>query len=102
MHAVCGIRGADIDMDQDTLAAPGDERVTAGHVGGSILMRATHDARHRIAAFLPVRHLIDDRGVIGSKITKQIIDADLFQTFEQIIGRGEIGNIGLLGCLARD
>jgi hypothetical protein len=30
-------------------------------------------------------HLLDDRCVVGAEITEEIIDADLFQAFEQVI-----------------
>ena len=96
VHAVCGVGGADVDMDQDALAAPGDQRIAGRHMGGGVLVRAAHDAGHCVAAFLAMRHLVDDWSVIGSKIAKQIIDADLVQTLEQVIGCGEIRNIGLL------
>ncbi len=102
MHAVCGVRGADIDMDQHALAAAGDQRIARRHMGGCVLMRATHHVGHGVAAFTAVRHLVDDWRVVGSEIAEQVIDADLFQAFEQVIGGREIGNIGLVGFLARD
>ena len=95
MHGVGGIGGADVDMDQHALAAAGDEGVARGHVGGGVLVRAAHHAGHRFAALLAMRHLVDDRGVVGAEIAKQIIDADLAQALEEIIGRGVIGNVGV-------
>ncbi len=84
----------DIDMDENALAAAGDQRIAAGHVRGGILVRTAHDVRHRLAAFAPVRHLLDDRGVVGAEIAKQIIDPGFLQAFEQIVRAGEIGNVG--------
>ncbi len=99
VHAVRGIGGADIDMDQHALAASGDQRIARRHMRGRVLVRAAHHAGHRLAAFPAMRHLVDDRRVIGAEIAEQIIDADLVEAFEQVIGRGEIGNIGLVSGL---
>ena len=77
VHAVCAIGGADIDMHQDALAAPGDQRVAGGHVRGGVLVRAAHHAGHRLAAFAAMRHLVDDRSMVGAEITEQVVDADL-------------------------
>ena len=98
VHGVRGIGGTDIDMNQHALAAPGDQRIAGRHMRGGVLVRAAHHARHRLAAFAAMRHLVDDRRVIGAEIAKQVIDADLAEAFEEIIGRGEIGNI----AFARD
>ena len=94
VHGVRRVGGADIDMHEDALAAAGDQRITSGHVGGGVLVRATHDFRHRLAARAAMRHLLDDRCVVGAEITEEIIDADLFQAFEQVISGGEIGDVG--------
>ena len=77
VHAVCGIGGTDVDVHQHTLTAPGDQRVAGGHVRRGILVRTAHDFRHFLAALAAMRHLLDDRRVIGAEITKQIFDADL-------------------------
>ena len=77
VHGVGGIGGADIDMHQHALAAAGNERIAAGHVGGGVLVRAADDFRQRLAALPPVCHLFDDRRVIGAEIAEQILDADL-------------------------
>ena len=90
---VGGIGGADVDMNDHALAAPGDQRIARRHVRGGILVRAAHDFRHRLAKLAAARHLLDDRRVIGAEITKQIIDADLFEAFEQVISGENIGNI---------
>ena len=97
MHGVGGVGGADIDVDQHALAAPGDEGVALRHVRRRILVRAVQDAGHRLAALLAMRHLLDDRGVIGAEIAEQIFDAELAQAFEEVIGGGEIGSVGLAG-----
>ena len=77
VHAVCGIGGADVDMHQHALAAPGDQRIAGGHVRGGVLVRTAHHVRHHLAALAAMRHLLDDRRVIGAEITEQIFDADL-------------------------
>ena len=94
MHGVGGVGGADIDMDQHALAAAGDQGIARGHVSGGVLVRTAHYARHRFAALFAMRHLVDDRGVIGAEIAEQIIDADFREALEEIIGRGVIGNVG--------
>jgi hypothetical protein len=33
--------------------------------------------------------------VVGAEIAKKIVDADFFQPFEQVIGRGKLADIGL-------
>ena len=96
VHAVCGIGGADIDMDQHALTATRHQGIARGHMRRGIFVRTPHHTRHRLAAFAAMRDLIDDRGVIGSEIAEQVIDADLGQALEQEIGRGEFGNIGLV------
>ena len=95
MHGVGGIGGADIDMHQHALAAAGDQRIAAGHVRGGILVRAAHDVRHRLAAFAAMRHLLDDRRMIGAEVTEQIVDADLLEALEQVISAGEIADVGV-------
>ena len=95
MHGVGGIGGADIDMHQHALAAAGDQRIAAGHMRGGVLVRTAHDVRHRLAAFAAMRHLLDDRRMIGAEITEQIVDADLFEALEQVISAGEIADVGV-------
>ena len=95
VHAVGGVGGADIDVHQNALTAPGHQRIACGHVCGGVLVRTAHHFRHHLAALAAMRHLLDDRRVIGAEITEQILDADLVQAFEKIIGRGEIGNVGV-------
>ena len=76
VHGVGGIGGADVDMDQHALAAPGDEGIARRHMGRGVLVRTAHHAGHGFAALLAMRHLVDDRRVIGAEIAEQIIDAD--------------------------
>jgi hypothetical protein len=95
VHGRCGVGGPDIDMHQYALAASRDGRVARGHVRRGVLVRATHDFRHRLAALAAMRHLFDDRRVIGAEIAEQILDADLVQAFNQIIGGREIGKVGI-------
>ena len=95
VHGVGRIGGADIDMHQHALAAAGDQRVAAGHMGGGVLVRTADDFRQRLAALAAVRHLFDDRRMIGAEIAEQILDADLVQALEQVIRAGEIADIGV-------
>ena len=95
VHGRCRVGGPDIDMHQYALAASGDDRVARGHVRSSVLVRAAHDVRHRLAAPATMRHLLDDRHVIGAEIAEQILDADLVQAFNQIVGGRELGNVGV-------
>ena len=95
VHGVGSVGRTDIDMHKHALAAAGDQSIAAGHVRGGVFVRAAHDVRHRLAAFTPMRHLLDDRRVIGAEITEQIVDADLFEALEQVIGAGEIANVGI-------
>jgi len=93
VHGVGGIRGADIDVDEHPLTAAGHQRVARRHMAGGVLVRAAHDFGHCFAASASVCHFLDDRRVIGAEVTKQILDTDFFEAFEQIIGGGEIPNI---------
>ena len=97
MHGVGGIGGADVDMHQHALAAPGDKRIAPGHVRRRILMRAVQNARHRLASLLAMRHFLDDRGVIGTEIAEQIFDPKLGQAFQEIIGGRELRGVALAG-----
>ena len=95
VHGVGGIGGADIDMHQHALAAPGDQRIAAGHMRGGVLVRTAHHVRQHLAALSPMRHLFDDRRVIGAEITEQVVDADLFEALEQVIRAGEIADVAV-------
>jgi hypothetical protein len=53
--------------------------------------------RRRFAALGAVRHLLDDRRMIGAQVAEQIVDADLVEPFEQVIGGRELGNVGVSG-----
>ena len=97
MHGVGGVGGADVDVHQHALAAPGDKGVALGHVRRRILMRAVQYARHRLAEFLAMRHFLDDRSVIGAEIAEQILDAKFGKAFEKIIGGRELRSVGLAG-----
>jgi hypothetical protein len=44
-----------------------------------------------------MRHLFDDRRVVGAEIAEQILDAEFGEAFEEIIGGGELGSVGLAG-----
>ena len=97
MHAVGGVGGADIDVDDNALAAAGDQRVAGRHMRRRIFVRTAHHGRHGLAEFTAMRHFLDDRRMIGAEVAKQIIDPDLLQPFEQVIGRGIVADIGLPG-----
>ena len=79
VHGGGGVGGADVDMHQHALAAPGHEGVARRHMGGGVLVRTGDDGRQRIAALSPVRDLLDDRRVIGAEIAEQVLDAELTQ-----------------------
>ena len=93
VHRVRGIGGADVDVNDHALTAPGDQSVASRHVRSGVLVRTADDLRHRLAKLAMARHLLDDRRVIGAEITEQIIYADLGEAFEQVMGRGICGNI---------
>ena len=85
MHAVGGIRRADVDVHQHTLTASGHEGESARHVCRRVLMRAADHRRQLFAEHLLVRHLLDDRRVIGTEIAEQVFDADLVEAFEKVV-----------------
>jgi hypothetical protein len=97
VHGVGGVGGADVDMHQHALAASGHEGVALRHVRRRILVRAVQHARNRLAAFLAVRHFLDDRRMVGAEIAEQVFDTELVQAFEEIIGGGEIRGVGVAG-----
>ena len=85
VHGVGGIRRADVDMHQHALSAPGHEGKAARHVRRGVLVRAADDRRHLLAELFLVRHLLDDRGMVGAEIAEQIFDPDLVEAFEKVI-----------------
>jgi len=93
VHGIGCVGGTDIDVDENPLAAAGHQRIAGGHMAGGIFVRAAYDLGHRFAALPAVRHFLDDRRMIGAEVTKQILDADLFEALEQVIGGGEIADI---------
>ncbi len=95
VHRGRGIGGADVDVHQHALAAPGHECVTGRHVGGGILVRAADDAGQRFAAAAPMRDLLDDRRMIGAEIAEQVVDPDFAQSLQEKVRRREIRLVGL-------
>jgi hypothetical protein len=85
MHRGRGIGGADVDVHQHTLALSRHVGIAGRHMRRGVLVRAADDGRNGLAAFAPVRHLLDDRRVVGAEIAEQIVDADLGQPFEKEI-----------------
>src|SRR6202171_4348077 len=84
-----GIRGAGIDMHENRLASSGRQRVAAGHVHGDDLVRAQDDFRMFAAFAVPARQLLDQRHVIGAEIGEDVVDAEIRQTFEEMV-RGRV------------
>ena len=54
-----GVGGAGIDMDEHRLAAPGRQRIAAGHVHGDDLVRAQDHFGMFSTLLVPARHFLD-------------------------------------------
>ncbi len=87
-----GIGGAGIDMDEHRLAPPGRMRIAAGHVHRDHLVRAQDHFGMLAALFVPARHLLDQRDMIGAEIGEDIVDAKIDQAFEEIMRGGMAGH----------
>src|SRR4051794_4868077 len=75
-------------MNEDALAAAGYQGAARCHVHRHVLVRTQHDLGCGAIEALPTSELFDNRGVIGTKIAKQIVDADLIQGFDKIMSTG--------------
>ena len=84
-----GIGGAGVDMDENRLGSSRCQRIAAGHVHRDDLVRAKDHLRMLAALALPARHLLDQGDVIGTEIGKDVVDAEVDQTFEKIM-RGAV------------
>ena len=97
VHRVRGVGGADVDMHQHGLAAAGHRRVAHRHMRRGVLVRAEHHVRHLLAALLPLRHRLDRRRVVGAEVAEQVLDAELVQPLDEVIGGGVLGRVADLG-----
>jgi len=61
---------------------------------GDILVRTINNLRSPQALALPPGELLDQRRVISSEIAKHILDANVIQRFEQVMGRGVSARVG--------
>jgi hypothetical protein len=80
-----GVRGAGIDMHQHGLAAPGCQRIAAGHMHRDHFVRTQDHLGMFSALLLPARHFLDQRYMIGAEIGKDVVDAEIDQAFEEIM-----------------
>jgi hypothetical protein len=84
-----GVCRSGVDMHEHRLSLAGRQRIAAGHVNGDDLMRA-EDHFGMLAAFaVPACDLLDQRDVVGAEIGEDIVDADVDETFEEIM-RGTV------------
>lgn len=86
--ANAGIGSSGIDMHEHRLSLAGRQRVAAGHVHGDDLVRAEDDFRMLAAVAVPARDLLDQRDMIGAQIGEDIFDAEVDQSFEEIMRGG--------------
>ena len=96
VHAHRGIGRARVHMHQHRLAAPGHGGIGARHVDRDVLVRAKNGRRVAPPGLLPACHLFDDRRVVGAQVAKQVLNAQLDQAFEEIVGCGVGGHCGLV------
>jgi hypothetical protein len=87
-------------MHQHALAAACHQGVAARHVRRGVLMRADHDGRDFLAAPLATGKCLDDRRMVGAHVGEQVVDADLVQSFDEIVCSRVAGDIGtgIHGC----
>ena len=64
-------------MHEHGLRLSGRKRITGGHVDGDHLVRAQDDFRMLAALFVPSRHLLDQRDVVGAEIGKDVLDPEV-------------------------
>src|SRR5262245_63625286 len=76
-------------MDEHRLSLAGRQRIATGHVNGDDLVRAKNDFRMLAALAVPARDFLDQRDMIGAEIGEDIVDAEVDQTFEEIM-RGTV------------
>ena len=93
VHRVGGVGGADVDVHQHGLAAAGHRRIAHRHMRRGVLVRAEHHVRHLLAALLPVRHRLDGRRVVGAEVAEQVLDAELVQALDEVVGGGVLGRV---------
>src|SRR5580692_4383782 len=83
-----GIRGARIDMHEHGLRPPGRERIAGRHVHGHHFMRAQDDFRMFSSLAIPLRHRFDQRDMVGAEIGEDILDAEIDQPLQEMMGGG--------------
>ena len=84
-----GIGSSGVDMHEHRLSPAGRQRISAGHVNGDDLVRAEDNFRMLAAFAVPARDLLDQRDMIGAEIGEDIVNAEVDETFEEIM-RGTV------------
>jgi hypothetical protein len=67
-------------------------------VNGDDLVRAEDDFRMLAAFAVPARDLLDQRDMIGAEIGKDIVDAEVDETFEEIMRGAVDGSLAFSLC----
>src|SRR4029079_17399275 len=94
-----GIGGPGVDMHEHRLSPAGRQRISAGHVNGHDLVRAKDHFRMLAAFAVPARDLLDQRDMIGAEIREDILDAEVNETFKEIM-RGTVSAHSLFPCVS--
>ncbi len=89
-----------IDMHHHALAAAGGDGIARRHVHGGVFVRAKDGSRHRAAGTPESSHRLDQRGMVGAEVAEQIVEAELVQSFEEIMRRRVPCLIGVHGHLS--
>ena len=100
VHAHGRIGRSCIDVHHDGLASAGGRRIACRHVDRNILMWAQHHGGVRPTLLIPTRQLFNDRHVVGAQVGEDIVDAQLGQSFKEIMRAAVVGGLAGGGCLA--
>ena len=88
VNAHAGIGGPRIHMHQHPLAPARGQGITGGHVDSCVFMRAQNRFGKSQTLLAPARHLFDQRGMVGTQIAEQIIQAQIIEALKQMMGGG--------------
>ena len=83
-----GIGRSRIHVNQHPLAPAGRQRITRGHVHCCVFVRAQNGLGKGLPPLAPTRHLFNQGGMVRAQVAKQIIQAQLIEALQQMVGCG--------------